>query len=228
MNTPDPNPRFERLDMATSKRLARLRDAPVDTSGLLRAVEAQMPRAHPVPVRLRMHWLSPLRAAAASLLVLGLIAALVISSSGGPVLASAERLAHVHQEVLNAEGNHLTPVNSTDAANAALAAEWRGAPSIPALPEDHVMTCCVHRMGQKKIACVAFESNGVRVTMAVADAADVKLPAAEMLTIGGTIYHVQSHEGVNMVMIERGGRWVCLMGKLPLDRLAALANTLRF
>lgn len=214
--------------MATSKRLARLRDAPVDTSRLLRRVEAQIPREHPVPSRLRMHWLSPLRAVAASLIVLCLMAALVVNLSSGPALASAERLAHVHQEVLNAEGDHLTPVDSTDAANAALAAEWHDAPAIPALPEDPVMTCCIHRMGQKKIACVAFESNGVPVTMAVANAADVKVPTAETLTIGGTIYHVQSHAGVNMVMIERGGRWVCLMGELPLDRLAALANTLRF
>lgn len=216
------------MDDATSRRLAKLRTAPVDTSRLLHAVEAQIPRASARPPRFRLAWLSPLRATAASLLILGLIAALVISSSSGPVLASAERLAHVHQEVLAAEGSHLTPVGSIAAANAALAAEWPGAPSIPALPEDHVMSCCIHRMGQKKMVCVAFESDGVPVTMAVASAADVQLPAGQTLNIGGVNYHIQSHKGINMVMTERGGRWVCLMGKLPLNRLADMAGTLRF
>jgi hypothetical protein len=64
--------------------------------------------------------------------------------------------------------------------------------------------------------------------MAVAEAADVKLPPCEAVTIRGNSYHVQSHEGINMVMTERGGRWVCLMGKVPVNRLAEIASTLRF
>ncbi len=144
------------------------------------------------------------------------------------MLASAERLARVHQEVLMAGGTHVTPVNSIAAANAVLSAEWRGAPSIPDLPKDHVTSCCVHRMAQKKMACVAFECDGVPVTMAVAAADDVNLPAGPTLNLGGVTYHVQSHAGINMVMNVRGGRWVCLMAKLPVDRLAELASTLRF
>jgi hypothetical protein len=217
------------LDNATSKRLAKLRTAPVDTSQFLKAVETQIPRTHAHPRHLLLTWLTPLRAAAASLLVLGLIATLVISSSSGPVLASAERLAEIHDEVLTAAGgNHVTRVDSIDAANAALAAEWPGAPLIPKLSEGQVTSCCIHTMGRKKTACVAFEFDGVPVTMAVAEGSAVKLPVGETLDIGGVIYHVQSHGGINMVMTERGGRWVCLMGKLPVSRLAELAGTLRF
>ena len=48
-------------------------------------------------------------------------------------------------------------------------------------------------------------------------------PRQAALMIEGVAYHVQSHERINMVMTERGGRWVCLMGKVPVDRLAELA-----
>ena len=211
-----------------SRRLAKLRSAPIDTSELLKSVEAAVP--HPqTRSRFRiLNWLSPIRAAAASLLVIGLIVALVISSSSGPVLASPERLAQIHEEVLGNGGGHVTPVVSVSAANAALAAKWAAAPSIPELPKDHVMSCCIHMMGAKKIACLSFQTDGVLVTMAVAEIKDVKLPDCQMLNVGGVAYHIQSHGQINMLMTQRGGRWICLMGKLPVNRLAELARSLRF
>ena len=227
MNTPESNPRRVRLDEATSGRLAKLRTAPVDTSQFLKAVEAQIPRRQAQSRSLKL-WLSPMRAVAASLLVFGLIIALVIHSSGGPVLASAESLARIHDEVLHRAGSHVTPVDSISAANAALAAKCPGLPPVPELAKSPVMSCCVHELGRKKIACVAIQVDSVPVSMAVADAADVKMPPCETVTIGGVAYHVQSHEGINMVMTERDGRWVCLMGKVPVNRLAELAITLRF
>src|SRR5690349_18117562 len=82
-----------RLDQATARRLARLRTMPVDTRGFDNRLATLLP---PPPSsssvartgRLRLGWLRPLRALAASLLILGLIAALLISTSGGPALAS--------------------------------------------------------------------------------------------------------------------------------------------
>lgn len=217
-----------RLDEATSRRLAKLRTTPIDASQLLKAVEAQIPRPQNQSRGLKLTWLKPMRAVAASLLVFGLIIALVVHSSSGPVLASAERLARIHEEVLHRDGSHVTPVDSVSAANIALAGKCPGLPAVPELPKDHVMSCCVHEMGRKKLACVAFQVDGVTVSMAVADAADVKLPPCEEVMIGGVAYHVQSHDGVNMVMTQRNRRWVCLMGKVPVNRLAELASTLRF
>lgn len=228
METPEHNTRRERLEEATSRRLAQLRDVPVDTDRLLRMIEAEIPRESAAPRRKWLTWLSPIRAAAASLLVFTLIAALVISSSSGPVLASADQLAQIHQEVLAADGSHVRPVTSIADANAGFSAEWPGAPMVPELPNKHARSCCIHRMGQKRMACVMFEVDGVPVTMAVAAAADVKLPAGETRDIGGVTYHVQSHEGINMIMTERGGRWVCLMGEVPINRLVELAPSLRF
>lgn len=227
MNTPEPNERRTRLDEATSRRLAKLRATPFDTSELLKSVEAQMPDSNGRPRRLIITWLRSVRPVAASLLVLGLIVATVINSLSGPVQASAERLAHVHEEVLVAEGSHVTPVGSIGAANIALAAEWPGAPSIPELPEDHVVSCCIHTMGRTKMVCVAFQTDGVPITMAVAQEADVKLPVSKTLSISGITYHVQSRGEINMVMVQRSGRWICLIGRLSVNRLAELSSTLR-
>jgi hypothetical protein len=228
MNSPDPNARQARLDEATSRRIAKLRSMPLDTSRLAQAIKAEIPRPQSQSRILRLTWLRPLRAVAASLLVFALIMALVISSSGGPVLASAETLARIHQEVLDQGGEHVMQVDSISAANAALAGACPGLPSVPELGKDHVMSCCVHMIGRKKMACVAMQVDGVTVSVAVADAADVKMPTCEALMIQGIPYHVQSQDGINMVMTERGGRWVCLMGKVPVNRLADLASTLRF
>ena len=144
------------------------------------------------------------------------------------MLASADRLARIHDEVLHRAGSHVTIVDSVRAANAALGHKCPGLPAVPELPKDHVMSCCVHDLGHKKLACVAIDVDGVPVSLAVADAADVKMPPCEALMIGGVAYHVQSQDGINMVMTERSGRWVCLMGKVPVNRLAELAKSLQF
>lgn len=228
LDTPESNERQTRLDEATSRRLAKLRTVPMNTSGLLRAVEAAIPRPKAQSRRLVLTWLKSRPGLAASLLLTGLIIALVIHSSAGPVLASADNLARIHEEVLHAHGSDHTPVNSIDAANALLAAKCPGLPPIPGLPKVPVMSCCVHELGRKKVGCVSVQVDEVPVSIAVAEASDVKIPPCESLTIDGIAYHVQSKGDINMVMTERNGRWVCVMGKLPTSRVAELANSLRF
>ena len=39
----------------------------------------------------------------------------------------------------------------------------------------------------------------------------------------GVTYHVQSFNSLNMVMTERNGRWICLIGRVPTERLMELA-----
>lgn len=224
MNPFEPDPKQVRLDRAVSNRLAKLRNVPVDLTALRRAVEARLPKRRE---GWKLRWLSPMRAAAASLLIVGTVVALVIASSSGPALASAERLGRIHEEVVSGVG-HRTQVNSIEAANAALSAQHPGAPRIPDVPDDHVMSCCVHTIGRKKMSCVSVMADGVPLTLAVADAADIKLPECETQTVDGIVYHVQSSQGVNMAMSQRNGRWSCLMGKLPASRLIKIAKTLQF
>jgi hypothetical protein len=177
---------------------------------------------------LKLTWTRQLRAIAASVLIFGLITALVIHSSSGPVLASAAQLARIHEEVLQGAGVHVTQVDSVNAANVTLATNHPGLPAIPDLPQDHVMSCCVHTIGRKQLACLSVQVDGILVSIAVADAANVKMPPCPAVTISGIEYHVQSQGDINMAMTERDGRWVCVMGRLPTNRLAELASTLRF
>ena len=224
------DPRQDQLDQAVADRLARLRSMPVDVASLRRVVEAQVgaPRRR-TPARMVLGWVNPMRAAAASLLVLGMIVVLVIASSGGPVMASADRLAQVHHDVVSGGGHGARAVASIEEANAALSSQHPGGPAVPAVAgNEPVMACCVHTVGRKRMSCVSMKVDGVPVSMAVADAADVRMPASGSTVVDGVTYHVQAARDVNMVMLQRNGRWVCLMGKIPTERLVDVAKGLRF
>lgn len=233
MNTPEPkSDRDEQLDRATADRLARLRTTPVDLASLRRAVDARIGGApNRTGVAAPSLWLripGQLRALAASLLVAGLVVVAVVVFTGGPVLASADRLAAIHNDLVAGGGHDRQAVDSIDAANARLATQNPGAPPVPGVADDHVMACCVHMVGRTKMSCVCMVADGVPISLAVADAADVRLPPSETVTADGITYQVQSARGVNMVMTQRGGRWVCVMGQLPTQKLIEIAKRLRF
>lgn len=218
------HPESQRLDRAVADRLAKLRTMPVDTSRLAMLVEAQIPRVGARQSSFRLvRWMRPLRAVAAGLLILGLIAGIIISSSSGPAMASTQELLHIHQEVI-AGADHAVPVQSIDSANSALARQWPKAPPLPQMSGKEginccVMSCCVHRIGRQKMACAAMKINGVPVSMAVANATDIRMPRGKKIERDGVMYLVQSANGVNMVMTERNGRWACLMGQAPIEKL---------
>lgn len=227
MNTMDSNNPNDRLEQATAARLAELRTMPVDTSALADRLRRQLPQ--PVAAKRRSFiLLHPLRAAAAGFVIVAILLAAIISSSSGPAMASAEQMARMHDEIVAGHSGMVMKVSSLDAAAAALSERWPKAPSLPDMPEDHVMACCVHEIGRKKMACVSLTVDNVPITMAVAASADVKSPQGTDLVRDGVTYKVQSAQGVNMAMAERSGRWVCLMGRLPVDRLIELASKLRF
>ena len=231
MNTTDlNNSNNDRLDHAVSARLAKLRTMPVDTSHLAERLRRQIPQpsAADSAQSHRFFLFRPLRAAAAGFILLGIILAAVIGSSGGPAMASADRMAQVYEDMTAGRAHMMMRVASIDAAAAALSEQWPKMPALPDMPDDHVMSCCVHEIGRKKMACVALMVDKVPITMSVADSADVKSPEGTVVTRDGVSYRVQSAKGVNMAMTERGGRWVCLMGRLPVDRLIDLAGQLRF
>ena len=204
-----------RADRAVSARLAKLRAVPVDTGRLDKALRARVPRPRPGAGRLFLP--RPLRAAAASFLVLSAVAtAVLLSTSGGPALASADAMARVHQEIVSGKVP-VMQVDSIDAANRMLGASSPGAPSLPQMPESHVMACCMKSVNDKKMACVLFKDDGVPITLSVASAADMKLPPAPVRERGGASYRVQAVGELHMVMTERDGRWLCLIGQLPAE-----------
>src|SRR5437868_5184134 len=218
--------RESEMDRAIARRLAKLRTMPVDTTRLDSLLAAPLPEAgrkrRPAIWRLR-----PVRAVAASVAILAVIGAVLLSSSGGPVLASATQMVQVHEDMVAGRAP-VMQVDSIAEANKALAAQWPQSPTLPAIPEDHVMACCMRSVKNKKVACVLLKNEGVPITMTVANASDMQMPAAPVLSYKGADYRLQSVGKLNMVMTERNGRWVCLIGERPVERLMDVAVKLQF
>ena len=214
------------LDRAVAGRLAKLRTMPVDTSKLDAAILTKIPRSGR-DWRIGIGWFRPFRATAASVTLLAVLAAVLLSTSGGPAIASPARMAGFHRSLALGE-TPATRVTSIEAANKILVARWPQSPLLPAVPQDHVTACCMKSVRDKRLACVLLRRDGVPVTMTVANASDMKLPKSPTIGRGGVTYHVQSFEQVNMIMTEQGSRWVCLVSELSVEQLIDIAQKLQF
>ncbi len=216
--TPDP------AEAAIAARLAKLSARPVDLSGITKRIEAEIPRH-----RRRTIWqIMAMRSvrAAAAIFLLGVTAiAITVGSWSGPALASTQDLLQLHQSLIS-QHIEMTNVSSMEAANAALAGRWPDAPAMPAMPGHMDMACCVHNIGKARAACVVMAIDGVPVTMAAAESAQVRMPEMQKLERNGVTFHVQNSGGISMVMTQRGDHWYCLMGQLPADRLIQFWATL--
>jgi hypothetical protein len=213
-------------EQAISQRLARLRTMPVDLTALETRIGKSIPRPHRTTLR-HLAWVHPVRSVAASIAILAIITAALIASSGGPVLASAQQMAQVHEDLVAGRMPAMR-VNSIDAANKALAAQSPGSPEMPDVPGDHVMACCMRDVKGKRVACVLMDSGGTPVTMTVANGAEMRLPNSPTISRDGVAYHVQSVNDLNMVMAQRQGRWICVIGRLPAERLIDTVVKLQF
>ena len=214
------------LDRAVSARLAKLRAMPVDTTDLDKAIRAKLP-----PLA-RRHWpilaLRPMRAVAASLLLVSAIAAaIMLSASSGPALAEPTQMAQVHQDIVSGR-IPVMQVASIAEANRMLNSESPGAPTLPQMPDSHVMACCMKSVHNKKMACVLLKDEGVPITLAVARAADMKVAPAPVVSRNGVDYRVQKVGDLSMVMTEQDGKWLCLIGQMSADRLIEVAAQVRF
>src|SRR5258706_14241624 len=94
------------LDRAIAARLAKLRAMPVDTSRLEAAIRAKIPKAPAATVEAqrprRIRWFSPLRALAASFVLLcSVVAIVLLTSSSGPAMASASEMAQMHRDIVD-------------------------------------------------------------------------------------------------------------------------------
>jgi hypothetical protein len=222
----EPNNREHQLDAATAARLRKLASLPMDTSRLDAMVQSRIPQ----PKRSsRWRILRPMTAIAASLtLLIGIAAAVLLSTSGGEVLASPTQMVQLHRDIV-ANRIAVTKVGSIEEAGKVLSQQSGSqSPQLPDAPEAHVMACCMKSIKSKKMACVLLQSAGTPITMSVARSEDIKTPACPAIERNGASYHVHSADGLNMVMTERAGRWVCLMSELPQDQLIDLASRLRF
>ena len=216
-------PNGDELDQAIAQRLAKIQSMPMELSRLQTLIRREIPKPQAAGVRRMMGWLHrPLRIAAAFLVVSGLLAAILFSASPSAAMASPQALAAVHQSMAD-----MPAVDTIDAATTALRSRWPGN-DMPTDADHATMACCVHKIGRKNAACVAMKIDDAAVTMAVAKASDVKIePSTPSVVRDGVTYRVQSSGDLNMVMSQRQDIWLCVMGKLPIDRLISLASEMK-
>ena len=215
-------------DRAVSERLARLRAMPIDLSHLEAGIVAQIPRAARFRQKsLAIGWRRAVRGVAASFAVLAMLGVIFLGLWEGPVLASSEQMAQMHDDLVSGRAAAVR-VDSIDAANKALSANWPRSPEVPDVPYEHVMACCMKDVKGKRVACVLMQGGGTPVTMTIANAADMKLPKSPTVARNGVTYHVQSIRGLSMVMTQRNGRWVCMIGQVPPEKLMSIADRIQF
>ena len=220
-------PEDERWEQAVAGRLAMLRTMPVDTSGLAKALHAQIPQP---ARRTGTTWLSlrSIGALAASILIAGTLASVFIFiTMSRPALASPAQMARMHEELVAGMAPAIQ-VDSIDAANKVLAGEHPQAPTLPQVPAEHVMACCMKSVKNTRISCLLMKQEGVPVSLMVARSQDMRAPSSPVTVRDDVSYHVQASGGLNMVMTERHDRWVCLIGELPAERLIDVAAQLKF
>src|SRR5438034_4517905 len=121
------------LDDAVAGRLAKLAAMPVDTSRLDAALRSQIPRRrNPIVYRL----MRPATAIAASItLFIAIAAAVILSSSGGEVLASPAQMAQVHLDIV-ANRVAVTRVSSIEEAGQVFSQSGAQSPQLPQAPQE--------------------------------------------------------------------------------------------
>ncbi|MGA2501913.1 MAG: hypothetical protein ABSH20_29575 [Tepidisphaeraceae bacterium] len=167
-----------------------------------------------------------MRIAASLLLAIGVVAAVLLWLDRGSH-ASASEMAQWHYDLVSGKTD-VAKVGSIDAANEVLSATVSGGPGLPGVPADHICACCVKNVKDAKVACVLMKSDDAYITMAVADAAAVKMPHGQVVVKDGLTFHMQTVGKVHMVTLQRAGRHICLMSELPVERLVELGCKLRF
>lgn len=217
----------ERLDQATSRRLAKLGQRPVDTAALERRLEPLWSRPQP-STRTYAWWRQarPPLAAAAAIGMLVLVGWLVFHTATAPAIAEPAEVSQLHHQMLT---SHLDvePVEDIEAANRVIAEQWVDAPRLPdvSLP---ARGCCLHQLGGKRVAAVQLDHPAGDVTMAVARSRDLTIPEGREVEHGGQRLTVHDHGGVTMVMARHEGRWLCVMGELPEQELIEIASRVVF
>ena len=229
------NDAHDRLDQATSARLAKLAARPVDTSRLESRLEAALREAavedaastQPDYVLVAwQRWWRPITSAAAAILIVVTIGWLALGGGTSPAMAAPAELAQIHYDVANGLTPHLK-VSSAEEANQLLADQSNGVVPVPKLP-GVMMSCCLHQHADITLTCALIERDGQLITVAIADGAKLHSPHGKTITRGNRQFIAHTANGINMVMAHEGDRWLCVMGEVDFEQLADVAAAIKF
>lgn len=201
------------VEQAIISRLRGLKRTPVDTHSLEAIISRQIPR----PRQFWQRMWRPVAAIAASIMIIVAVG-IALSINSSEAHASPAMMAQIHRDIITGKVATMDTHN-LDEANKAIAAMVDGSLQLPQIPLTHKMSCCMREVKDRKMACVLFEKEGVPVTISIAKASDFKGPRHDS---------VMSADGIQMIMMERNGMWICMMAEMPAEQLKALADKMRF
>lgn len=214
----------DRLEQATQARLARLANAPVDTSRLERWLEEAMTKTRPTPVARLVNCWMPMAAAVAAIVVISVTVGVLLRDPGqAPIVATPSLIASLHHEV-TAGGPDAIPVTDIGQANQAIAARWSDAPTLPMPADCKIMSCCVHHVEGRKMVCMLLRYRDKLVTMVVAHAKDLTPSDGDEFIHQGQRHTVHSQDGLHMVHTQGRDTSVYLIGEFPPEELALLLS----
>jgi hypothetical protein len=235
------NKNHERLDQATSARLALFGMRAVDTARLEQALEKAMApeggtigRINPASAAgaagssmdgVWRRWWRPITSAAAAILIVMTIGWLALDGGTSAAMAAPAELAQIHYDVANGLTPHLK-VSSVNQANQLLADQSNGVVPVPQLP-GVMMSCCLHEHAGATLTCALIETEDGLITVAIADGAKLHSPRGNMIRRGDRQLIAHAANGINMVMAHEGDRWLCVMGEVDFERLADVAAEIR-
>lgn len=219
----------DRLDRATSARLAKLASRPVDTSDLERRLDQALSHesiheSGKPALRLQAWW-RPITAAAAAVLIVVTIGWLALDGGASPAMAAPAELAQIHFDVAKGLAPHLE-VTSVAEANRLLADQSNGVVPVPQLP-GAIRSCCLHQHASTTLTCALIDLDGQLITVALADGAKLHSPQGKTITRDGTEFIAHTANGINMVMTTEGNRWLCVMGDVTTEQLVDVAVDIR-
>lgn len=221
----------DEVDAAISAGLRRLGSMPVDTRALEQSLAKHLDPLANDATRSRSWWagfVKPRAVAASVALIAVLVTVVMLTTSSGPAYADPAQMATMHRELVSGNPS-VKRVSSIEEAEHALKSELPESDSAAGMPADHVMACCLRRIEGKKIACVLLNDEDVPVSLMVADGGEVKSSRTATTAVrDGLTYQVERSGELNMVMTKKDGRWVCIIGARPVERLIELSSSLRF
>lgn len=222
-------PKRDRLDRATSDRLAKLAARPVDTSRLESRLEAAL-RDDALPATTPAArpglWSRSFVGLAAAVLIGVSVVLLVMQPGASPAMAAPSELAEIHFDVTNGLTPHLE-VSTIEEANRVLAEQSPNFAPLPDIPGE-LQSCCLHQHAGEMLTCAVVEHDGQLITIAIAHGADLRSPEGKVLERGGKKFVVHRANGITMVMRSDAGRWLCVMGEADPETLADVAAEVDF
>ena len=211
-------------DAALKQRLRQLNSLPVDMAAFDRQLKAQLPPQQ----KPRRHWLAPLSALAASVLIIVSVA--LFALNGSTARAEPSQMIQFHENIV--AGRVEAHAVSIEEARAIISTQSSGHPTATApnnAPMDHLMACCMKPLKNKNVTCLMLEQDGVKITLSLAPTGQMATPAE-----GGTIerrdgqdYHIQQIHDYTMVMLDQSNLRLCLIARLPQEQLLKLATALK-